>query len=320
MSEKVSENYLSEDTYINLGVSLKKWFLIIFSLLLIGFVINFPLLTVIDGQIQAAIEKSANKKCPFTVGKISYGAFLPKISLQNVFLPGSCFNKPQSQLVFPAVHVSLSGLSFSPFGLKVNAQTKLEGSPLEAQAIVGLGKYFVRIEDNNIDTATLATFEPNISKVSGSFKVNGLVELNAKGLQGGDFRLESNNFSVLPISYFGMGLHALNINKVVIQGEIQKQGSKQVLIFQDKDGKKMGINIGTQDGPLMANLRGSIELNQFNMKKSQLKLQTEIKIGKQITDELPLIDSLLNGALSKKDEFYQGKIGGTLGKPKISKL
>jgi hypothetical protein len=320
MAEKLPENYLSVEFYQPMNIKIKRRATFLIGIVLFSFVLHFPLFQIIDTQIQKVIAGFSSQKCPLSIGQVQYGFLMPKVVFKNINIPGQCFNKGDQQVFLPHLNISWSGASFSPLGLKFTGKTELNSSPILFHFIVGLTQMTFVMKDNQIQSQALASFEPNIAKVKALLRINAVIEWQKLKLKSGQFRIESTNLSILPISYFGMTLPNLNVGKLVIQGQYKNENGKQTIFFQDNDDKSMGVNIGSPETSLMLNLRGVIELNSFSIANSEIKSTLELKVGNEINQQIPLIDSLLKGSLTPNGDFYQGKISGTFAKPKITKI
>ena len=114
-----------------------------------------------------------------------------------------------------------------------------------------------------------------------------------------DFQLPSQNIQ---------GFNTPNVKLNELYLEALSENSSTVKI--DK------FIVGDPDSPIRANLKGRIDLQQGNMAFSNIDLKGEISFTENFKQTVPLVDLFFQN-FSQKDGFYQIRIGGNLGEPKL---
>lgn len=313
--EKLTEKDLPESIYEGGNRSLPKITITIGVFLLLGFFLNFPLMTMLEGTIQEQMNKASSSQCPVKFGKLRFEFLMPKFVIPSVDIPGRCFGRPEGQLALKNLSLNFLGPSFAPLGLKLKAEFKIEKDKVEIYSIISLKETIIKIKDNTINLSSLAPLNPNLSKVSGKFKINIKTTIKGKQASNSKFLIESKDLKILPIGIpqVMMTTPLLDLKNVKIKGELNQSGSKNILSLSP-------LNIGYEKSPLSADLKGDIRLSSASLQASALDLNIRLRIGNEIKEKYGvLLTGFLSSQLNEQDGYYEGKILGNLGSPRLKK-
>ena len=76
------------------------------------------------------------------------------------------------------------------------------------------------------------------------------------------------------------------------------------------------IILGDPQSPMRANFKGTIDVQKSNVSFSPINLAGEIAFTQTFKENVPLVDLFFQNFL-QKDGFYQIRLGGMLGQPKL---
>lgn len=283
-----------------------KWILLFILLLIIGFTINFPVKEKIETTLRTTLAN--NSKCPIFFDELKYNLIPPSIDLLEINVPSICSDKTLKDLQVPKLRAGLGGISFSPLGLVSNIDIHLLKSPISAKIILGIGKYAIKIDNNQVNLTELMGLLKKPYRVGGDAELYTKLIFDGQNISEGEIGLKSNNL-ILPsqnISSFETpNLDLKNLDLAIIIPE----GSTDYLIQR--------FDIGSQDAPLRVRLNepGIIKANPENFNKSRLDVKLELAPSRALLDQFLIIESLLS-PYNLKDGFYRIKLGGEVGKPK----
>ncbi len=277
---------------------------------------NIPLKSQLDKIIYSSLN--INSRCTIGLKDYSFEWFAPKIRLNGLNVPKSCARSLPKSLKVDDLKLYIRGLSFSPLGLSFKLSTEFEGNLIEAFIIPGISGLSILLESpsnngkftseiNSFNLNSLSKFIPNVN-LSGDITISTLfLQLSYAGqIKDLAINIASKNFKIPTQKIMGFTLKQLAINSLLIQAT-QDQNKKIVI-------KK--LTLGDENSPIIANFKGDIKLSS-NIKSSKLNLIGELAVGEKLSKDIFILGAYLK-KFDKKDKFYQIKIDGLLGKPKLS--
>lgn len=301
---KTHPNELPEEIYIQKKSFFFKIGVAASFILMISFMLNFPIGKIIKNQASAAI--SSNRSCPITYDEMKFEWFLPKIILTKPVINGRCYNNPSSSLKLSDLVVSFQSPSFWPLGVKLHAKIKHKLSVINIYPTIGLGGQVIKIEKSSISHKTLKEFlGPKSINFTGDIEVESLVKIDGGKVSQSDFLITSTNLSVPGQNLGGLDLPNLPIGSVQLKGSVN---AKSLLEIQD-------FQLGSQKSPLLAEAAGVIRLNTHNMSNSTLDLNGEVKFSPEFLESFGIINMMLSGRESTSKGFYKFKVGGSFRAP-----
>jgi hypothetical protein len=183
----------------------------------------------------------------------------------------------------------------------------MNGQPLEVYFVQGFGKRLVRLKDQAINLPRLAPLMGGKFKLAGNVTVDmSALMTNNNAIQELTLKAQSKDFQIPPQSIEGFTTPVMKVNDLYIEANTENPPRVTV----DK------MIIGDTDSPMRANFKGRIDLQQGNMAFSALDLGGEIAFSENFKQTVPLVD-LFFQSYPQKDGFYQIRLGGTLGAPKL---
>jgi len=299
-------------SHIPYGIkSLLKWFIPILTipLFLYGFLSLFPVEQRIETLLKSALSK--DKKCPIHFNSFKTKLFFPGAILKDIIIPSSCFDAPKD-LKIPQAEITWRGLSFKPFGLSFRANMDVLSSSLEARLIVGLKGQQINISDQEVDLSKLLVYLPIKLKMQGRVTLNSLAYIEKQKLSRIVIQATSNNLDFPPQDVRFPNINIpLNMPRIFAQNlNFHAQLVSDILDIRE-------FTLGNNQSPLRAKVnKGSIKINKNNSNLSRLNIQSEVYLDpkdKTLSD----IASFAFSQFDKKDNFYQIRIGGTVGSPKL---
>lgn len=285
---------------------LKVWiypFLILF-LFVIGFLNFYP----IGDQLKAFMKKNLQgTACNPDYDEIRLEWILPKVIISDLKLPASCLGRSGEALKFSHVTINFQFISFSPIGIPFKINTEMNGQPLSLYFVQGFGKRLVRLKDQSL---VLSRLQPLLGP---NFKLSGNLIVDFSALLGGNNALEelsvkaqSKDFQIPPQNIQGFTTPNIKVNDLYL--EANSESSSRITVEK--------LIIGDTESPMRANFRGKIDLQQGNASFSPLDLSGEIAFTDEFRQTVPLVD-LFFQSYPQKDGFYQIRLGGTLGQPRL---
>ncbi len=277
---------------------------IIIFLFSISFLNYFP----IGEQLKNFMKKNlAGSACNPEYDDLRIEWILPKIVVSGLNVPAGCLGRIGDPLKFTFVSIQFNLISFSPFGIPFKIDSELNGQPMTVYYVQGFGERTIRIKDQPVVISRLQPVLGNNFKLSGNLTLDLIAKVtNAGFLKELDFKMRSTDFQLPSQNIQGFNTPNVKLNELYL--EALSENSSTVKI--DK------FIVGDPDSPIRANLKGKIDLQQGNMAFSNLDLKGEISFTENFKQTVPLVDLFFQN-FSQKDGFYQIRIGGNLGEPKL---
>ncbi len=277
---------------------------IIIFLFSISFLNYFP----IGEQLKSFMKKNlAGSACNPEYDDLRIEWILPKIVVSGLNVPAGCLGRIGDPLKFTFVSIQFNLISFSPFGIPFKIDSELNGQPMTVYYVQGFGERTIRIKDQPVVISRLQPVLGNNFKLSGNLTLDLIAKVtNAGFLKDLDFKMRSTDFQLPSQNIQGFNTPNVKLNELYL--EALSENSSTVKI--DK------FIVGDPDSPIRANLKGKIDLQQGNMAFSNLDLKGEISFTENFKQTVPLVDLFFQN-FSQKDGFYQIRIGGNLGEPKL---
>lgn len=299
-----ADNLLQDEIYSGKSFPVPKLIMIGLSAMMLGFALNFSVGNFVAKGIERTLTQ--NPTCP-----IQYQSFEPTflysgVSLKNLEVSSQCFNVMGPSLKFTHATLQWRGLSFYPFGLKFRFD--LEGSGNKAQAVLALGlpQSMLRVQETQIDAQLINTIVGRANLMKGQFKIEIQSSLSGLNLEDASVLISSSNFSLPPQNINGLTLPPLQLNQLA--AKMRLEGGRFLTIEN--------ITLGSDGAPLIAKASGTIELDQININRSPMSLDTELKIAPELNQSFPILNLFL-GNKPQRDGFYILKVGGTVGAPAL---
>lgn len=284
--------------------------LIAFVIFVISFFSNFTIRESLENLIANNLQKSAS--CPLLFSGIEVSFFLPSLKIKNLELDGSCFSNPFSTVELGDVNTFLYGPSFSPFGLKFKTEITKGRTALNIYSSLGFGSSAIRIEESVIDSSILNSILGPKLKLAGTFNIDTVIYLQKFKLNSGNFLIKSNSLIIPNQKVAAFDLPNLAIQNFVFKAHL-KQASSQI-----KNLDIMTLELGSNESPLIAQVKGAIKLNDKYMQGSDLNLRGKVKFSQSFLESFSILNLFLTGKQADEDGYFPLTISGTLGAPKPS--
>lgn len=294
---------LEEITYKS---KIKIWLLpiILVFLFVFAFLNYYPIGDQLKGFMKKNLQGTA---CNPDYKDIHLEWLLPKVVVSDLTLPATCLGRMGEPLKFTHLTINFQFISFAPFGIPFRIDTEMNGQPLSVYFVQGFGKRLVRLKDQSL---VLARLQP---LMGGKFKLAGnmIVDMSAlltdnNAIQELSFKAQSKDFQLPPQTIEGFTTPSMKVNDLYIEAN----SATPPRINVDK------MIVGDTDSPMRANFKGKIDLQQGNIIFSPIDLSGEIAFTSDFRQTVPLID-LFFQSFPQKDGFYQVRLGGTLGQPRL---
>lgn len=291
---------------INYKSRIKVFFypVIIFFIFTMAFLNFYP----IGEELKVFMKKNFKGSiCNPDFGEIRLEWLLPKLVVTDLTLPAGCFDREGDPVKFSFVNVNFNFISFSPFGLPFKIETEINGQPLTVYVVQGIGSRFIRLKDQSIVLTRLLPLMGGKVKLAGSMMIDLNATLTGQNLASLSFKAQSKDFQLPPQNVEGFTTPNIKVNDFYIEAN----SANPSRITVDK------VIIGDPDSPMRANFKGKIDFQQGSIGFSPMDLVGEIAFSDSFKQNVPLVDLLFQN-YTQKDGFYQIRIGGTLGQPKLS--
>lgn len=291
-------------------ISYKSRIKFFFYPLILGVIFIFAFLNFypVSSQLKMLMKKTLQGTgCNPDFDHIRLEWFLPKIVISDVTLPAACLGRVGEPLKLNYLNLHFHFINFAPFGIPFKLETEVNSQPLALYFVQGFGKRLVRIKDQSISLSRIQPLLGGKFKMSGTVLLdfsalmdnnNSLQDLSIKG-RSTDFQLPSQNIE-------GFTTPAVKVNDFYLEA-VSESPSRIIL---EK------FIMGDPNSPLRANFKGKIQLQQGNLGFSPLDLRGEIAFTENFKQTVPLVE-LFFQSYEQKDGFYQIRLGGTLGQPKL---
>jgi len=310
-TEKESDNYLSEEVYTRSRLPLKVILPLFMLIPLVGFLLNFPLSSIITDLITQNLRNASS--CPITFEKIETSLFfIPTVTIKKPSISGLCFKMPGQDLKLGDVIITFNGPSFYPPGLKFHAAISKEKSRLHFYPSISYNRIIVKITDSSIDSNIMNSFMSKKNVIKGQFDIEALVEMTQMKLTSANIRIKSNNLVIPGSNYNGFVFDTLDVGH--FQAKITKTSPEKFLVNE--------FSLGGATAPINANFSGDILSNEANFSFSNLNLKGELTFSPEILNnsKYTFLSNLIFANYKVKNGAYQVMIGGTLEAPSLLPL
>lgn len=266
-----------------------------------AFLAYFP----IGDKLKDQIKKASAGACDFDYASLSVEFLLPKIVIDDVILPASCFGREGASVRLDYVNLGFRLISFSPFGIPFKLETQYNRQPLELYYVLGFGGQTIRMKDQRLNLSRLES-------LMGNFKLGGTVTVDvwlatdyAQKLTALDIKAQSTDFKIPAQSMMGFDFPPLAVRKFGL--ETDSSNFPELRLTK--------LVLGDPDSPVRMDLKGTIGIREpLNM--SNLKLAGELAFSDQFKEQFP-VGLLLNESYTVKDGFYQIALEGPLAMPQL---
>jgi hypothetical protein len=275
--------------------------IIIFS---VAFLNYYPM----GDQLKVFLKKNLQgTACRPDFDEIRMEWIMPKLVISDLTLPGGCTGNTGAPLKFSFVKIHFHFISFAPFGFPFKIETEMNGQPLSIYYVQGFSQRLIRIKDQSIVLSRLQPLVGGKLKLSGNMTLdftallsnnNSLKELNFKA-RSTDLQLPSQNVE-------GFTTPNIKVNDLYLEADLESP-------------PRINVNkviIGDTNSPMRANFKGRVDLMEGGVAFSPLNLSGEIAFTEDFKQSVPLVDLFFQN-YEQKDGFYQIRLGGTLGQPRL---
>jgi hypothetical protein len=276
--------------------------IILFFIVTASFLSYYPF----GQKIKEQVKKATAGACAFDYTDINFEFLLPKIVVNDVILPASCFGKQGPAIRLDYVNLGFRLISFSPFGIPFKLDTQYNHQPLELYYVLGFGGQTIRMIDQRLVLSRLEGLMGNF-KLGGSVVVDVLVQMDmAQKLKAIDIKAKSEDFKI-PAQTLMQNFNLPNLSVRKFYLETSSENFPQL--------KVNSLVLGDPDSPVRMNLKGTINMRE-PAELSPLNLNGELAFSEQFKENFP-VSFLVNDTYTVKDGFYQVTLGGTLGAPAL---
>lgn len=302
----VSENQLPDHYYEPPRLSRWGWIALGIVPLLLGLVINFPIKAKLEKLVKDGMEVLP---CQIEYSSLRWEFFLPKMVLENPSLPGTCLNNPRKNLDLSFLQFKFRGPGIFPPGVKFLVSTQFKKSEINVHHTLAFNKQIFKVEKTNLDLSDWSS-QFNLPPIGGVVEVTSLVEVNKAGtITALDLLAKSKDLIVQSFSAHGLQIPMLPLGNFLIKASNFK-ASKMDLTE---------IVLGNDKSPIMAQFKGSLNLNLEEVGASYLQIAGGVKFSEAFLKEFAILNLFLQ-KYHQKEGFYQMRIHGPLDNPMFSPL
>ncbi|EQC46135.1 hypothetical protein M900_1666 [Bacteriovorax sp. Seq25_V] len=269
--------------------------------LFLGFTFNFSL----DQKILSLLETNVkrNNKCPMKYDSANVSYLLPGLSFKNFEISAFCL-KSSTPLVLKNISTSVSLPSFSPLGLGMKTVVRDQFSTINLLSVHGIGTHYLKINADKLKSQTLNPLLGEF-KLGGDFTLNSNIDISKNQLSDLDLQIKSQNFSVPAQFLQGFELPVINIGPLSLKATMKKKNQLNIV----------ELILGNELSPIRADIKGDVELNQYNMTRSKLDLIATVKFSASFIESFSILNLFLDSSKQDEQGFYKIKIGGQVAKP-----
>jgi hypothetical protein len=305
-NQEFQDNMLSDEIYSPKNVSAFKVVTLGLALMLVGFLMNYPLSLILEQKIEAALF--SDPSCPIKSNSKELRLFPFSLRMRGVSVPSSCFGQLGGNLHYDSVHFHLARPSFYPIGLLLRLEVLAREEKINLDLGVGIPSPKFRLHKSNLDSSTLNILLGTPNLLRGKFELEGQGSTSWSSLDRLNLIIGSTNLAVSSQNIQGLQLPAINLGQAMIKLRVQEGHSVTV----------EEMIIGNSTSPLRANIQGGIELNQHSLGLSQLNLLTELSLDQQLINSFPIVNLFLGSYQTTPGTFRFG-LNGNLAGPSFSR-
>ena len=301
------DNMLNDEIYTKVNPFNWKFIILGIFLLILGFLVNFPIRKTIIGYASAKL--STLKSCPMTFERLDLGQFLQWAKFEGPILSGQCFGQSSKSVMrLDSIGLALMAPDLSPPGIKLHLEIKKNKTKLNIYPTLSYPKMGLEIKNSVIDGNLIRSLTGNLFNLHGKIKIETDITMNKNNLSGGNIAITSKDLSIPPQNIMNFLVPYLNIEELNIKATIKGLNN---LDFS-------ALNLGSKKSPIKAFLKGSIKLNPKNARSSLVDLQGKIKFAPEFIKKFAVLNLFIAGKNPDPEGFYTLSIKGPLGRPKTS--
>jgi len=305
-TKKIVENKIDIDIYDDVIPGNKKWLPYAIILFLLGFLLNFPIKSVVANWTLHALKSMPGCSIDFSSLQVEF--FLPKIILKKPIIPGYCFGNTNKELRLEDLYINFRGPSFYPLGIKLYTNFKLDESEINVYTTLGISSFVIKIEETEVNLKSLTPILGDPQKATGKIKMESLTTLDGNKITDLKLALDTSNLMILPQSISNFNIPKLDIGELHLRADYDKDK----LVVKD-------LIIGNDNSPIIGKFTGNITINQRDIQSSKLDLSGEIRFSDEFLNNFSILNLVLN-QYRMEGSFYQVKIRGTFRQPVPSSL
>ena len=305
---KVSPTELDDEVYV-----LSKTFVtrvVIGAVLIFIFSVfsTFPVKENIALMVTNALQ--ANRSCPISFEKVEVSFFLPSITIKDTAIEGACFNNQNTRLPLNDVKLYFFGPSLSPLGLKFKTEIQKGKTNLDIYLSAGMGSQSIRISESKLDAEIINIITGEKFLLGGIFDIDTVLFMEKGKLNSGNIFVKSSSLFIPTQNISTFEVPHMPVENLIFKATIEPE---------DKKFQKIQIEnfeIGSNDAPILGQIKGPIKLNQSFVQSSELSLSGKVKFSKNFMDNFAILNLFLGGKSTDNDGFYKINVSGSLGAPK----
>jgi len=299
------DNKLDDEIYSKVNPLNWKFFVLGFLLLILGFLINFPIRKTIIGFTESKI--GSFRPCPMTFERMELGQFLQWANFKGPILSGRCFGQSSGSLMrLDSLNLSFQMPSLNPPGPKLHLSLKKDKTNLNIYPTISYPKMRLEIKDSIIDGDIVQILTGDMFKLYGQIKVNSNLTLEKKNLSSGTISVVSKNLSIPPQNIMNFLVPYLNLGDLNIKGVVKTPNN---LTFSS-------LKLGSKKSPIIANVSGSVKYNPQNPNGSTIDFKGKVKFSTEFVKKFGVLNLFTAGKTKDEKGFYSFSITGPLGRPK----
>ncbi len=305
--KRIQYNELNEEIYGPKNWSKARLIFVGIILLCFGFLFNFSLEDKINKLLIANL--SNNDACPIVFEKIELSYFLPKISIKNPVIMGSCFGQINNKLSLQNITIALASPSIYPPGIKLHLSISEGKTKLNIYPIISLFSSYIDFKDSRIDSTLFAAMtNTNKSPVAGILSLEGFLKFSSGSIVDGQIDIQSNDFHFPAQTINSFEIKLIDLKRFNFSAHFANSQNLQIDRF----------DIGTPNSPLELKLKGNLIVRSSNFMNSQLLVSGPLHLSTYLLTNFEFIKLFL--PTGNANGTYQMKLEGplnNLGKPEF---
>jgi type II secretion system protein N len=299
------DNVLGDEIYSSVNPFNWKFIALGFLLLVIGFLVSFPIRKTIVGFATAKLATS--KACPMTFERLDLGQFLQWAKFQGPVLSGRCYGQSSNSFMqLDSLSLALQAPDLNPPGIKLHMGIKKNKTNLNIYPTISYPKMGLEIKNSVIDGDIVTYLTGDKVKLFGKMKVNTDLILTKNNLTGGKLSVTSKDLSIPPQNIMNFLVPYLSLETLNIKAQVKGTNN---LTFSS-------LSLGSKKSPIIANIKGSIKINPQNIRGSNLDLKGKIKFAPEFIKKFGVLNLFIAGKKKDPEGFYSLSIKGPMGRPK----
>ncbi len=270
---------------------------------IVSFLLHFPIKKIFENSIRSALSQI--RECPINYSELNISFILPYVELKEISIGGKCFQQPTQNLLLDYVNIRPAFPGILPLGPKFYLTAKTKNSEIHAYALISFGSQKITITQSKIHTALINNLIGLGPILSGSFTIDGSLNIKSNKPDQGEFSLQSQNLSLQQANIQGIALPQMSIGTLDIKAHLKDE----TLITLERG------DLGSDGADIIARFKGTTNLDTKRPLSSRVNVEGSFFLGKKLNQAVPLINLFLQNKSSDENGFYRFKISGTIENP-----